>query len=488
MATSPSLAAAGETSRAGRPALPRAVPAAAVIVAVALLLRVAFHGGYLNYDARYALLWAHDLWHGLTPDFSARFASTPHPLSIGVSSLALPFGRSGDQVIGWIELLSFGALVWLIYRLGEVLFSRWVGIVAGLAVLTRPVLERDAVVAYEDVPVAALVVGAVLLEAQRRRRGWPVLALLALAGLLRPEAWLLSVLYWAYLWPSSSPRRRLLLAVLALAGPLLWMLMDVAVTGDALHSLHDTATVAQDSHLRRGVGQVPRWTLQFFAFTLREAVLIGVPVGLAFAWRHRRREAALPLTVAAAMTAVFAAGPIFGLPLLARFIRTPAVLLTLFFGLAVAGWLMLPDGRERRGWMVAGLVTLAAAVAFLPSNLSQIRGLRARTAHEATFYRDLRRASESPPVHRAFAACPSLSVSDHRVLPFVRYWIGGRPGSVTTPERHSSPLGKLLMVPRRSRINTRIYGRKLPKVLPPHNYRAVYENRSWRVYAAPTCA
>ena len=34
---------------------------------------------------------------------------------------------------------------------------------------------------------------------QRPRAGWPVLALLALAGLLRPEAWLFSVAYWLYL-------------------------------------------------------------------------------------------------------------------------------------------------------------------------------------------------------------------------------------------------------------------------------------------------
>ena len=37
------------------------------------------------------------------------------------------------------------------------------------------------------------------------------------------------------------------------------------------------------------------------------------------------------------MIAVFMIGPFFGLPLIGRYVRTPSVLLALFYGLAVAG-------------------------------------------------------------------------------------------------------------------------------------------------------
>ena len=94
--------------------------------------------------------------------------------------------------------------MYLTYRLGAELFHPWVGVVAALVVLTRPAMERDALIGYQDMPFAVLVIGAVLLEARRPRRGVAVLALLALAGLLRPEAWVLAGLYWLYLWP---PRR-----------------------------------------------------------------------------------------------------------------------------------------------------------------------------------------------------------------------------------------------------------------------------------------
>ena len=138
-AAAPSRAALGGLAR--RAALP-----AAVIGAVAVVLRVVYDPWYLNYDARYALLWAGDLWHGARPDYGTPFAPTPHPLQTAVSFLVYPFGAS-DQIIAWLVLLSFGALGWLVYRLGAELFSPWAGIVAAVAVLTRPALERDAVLA-----------------------------------------------------------------------------------------------------------------------------------------------------------------------------------------------------------------------------------------------------------------------------------------------------------------------------------------------------
>src|SRR4051812_42874404 len=129
---------------------------AAVIAGIAGLLRLVYNPWYLNYDARYALLWARDLWHGYRPGYGAPFAPTPHPLQTALGMVVEPFGAS-DQLMVWIVLLSFGALVWLVYRLGAELFSPWVGIVTAAVVLTRPALQRDALLAYQDIPFAALI-------------------------------------------------------------------------------------------------------------------------------------------------------------------------------------------------------------------------------------------------------------------------------------------------------------------------------------------
>src|SRR5215212_640805 len=203
-------------------ALRRSAPAALVVAAVAVLVKLVYGPWYLNYDARYALLWARDISRGVTPDYEAPFAPTPHPLSTAWSALALPFGQDGDTLMVWLVLLSFGALVWLAYRLGAELFSAPVGIVAALTVLTRPALERDALLGYQDVPFAVLVVLAVLLEARRPKRGTAVLAVLALAGLLRPEAWLLAGLYWLYLFRDLGWPARVKLALLVVVGPVIW--------------------------------------------------------------------------------------------------------------------------------------------------------------------------------------------------------------------------------------------------------------------------
>jgi hypothetical protein len=474
-----------------RPALARALPAAATILLVAVLMWVLYDPWYLNYDARYALDWARDISHGLTPDFEAPFAPTPHPFSIALSFLALPFGHGGSTVIVWLVLLGFGALVWLSYLLGARLFNPWVGVVVALVVATRPAMLRDTLLGYQDIWFEALIVLAVLLEVARPKRGTAVLVTLAFAGLVRPEAWVLSGLYWLWLWRDSTPRQRIWFAALVASAPVLWCLMDLIVTGDGLHSLHGTSNLADENNRRRSVTQVPRWTAQYYAFAVREPLLIGIPIGMFFAWRFKRREVLLPLAVVVAMTAVFAVGPIFGLPLIGRYLRTPSVLLALFYGLAVFGWTLLARGsRERRTWLVVGAVAALLSVVYLPKHVDQLQGLHTRAVREGGLYSDLRKAGEAPPVRAAFKSCGPLTAGDHRPVPYIRWWLDGDPGRVGTIEKHSTALGGLLLEPRHTFLPRWFYtvnlGIAAPRV--PAGYRAIYQNRSWRVYARPGCA
>jgi hypothetical protein len=488
MATASAPAAAPSTSRRQRPAVLRFLPAVATVVGVAALLELVYDR-FLNYDARYALVWARDLARGLKPDYEADFAPTPHPLETAVSVLATPFETGAETLLVWLMLLCFGGVVWLTFRLGSELFNPWVGAVAALVVLTRPVLERDALLGYQDAAFALLIVAAVLLEARQRRRGVPVLALLVLAGLIRPEAWVLGALYVLWLWPALDGRRRLATAALAALAPLLWAGLDWYVTGDPLHSLHGTADLAEAVDRRRDPEQAPYWTLQYFGYALREPIVAGLPVGLFFAWRYRRREALLPLAAVAAMVAVFMVGPIFGLPLIGRYVRTPSVLLTLFYGLAVCGWMLLPPGRERRIWMYAGGVTAALSIAFIPWHVDMLRDMRENLDEREQVYADLRAAGRAPAVQAAFESCGErMSAADHRPIPHLRWWLDAPPFAVSTPEAGASPLERVLLAPRDVRSLRRFYDEEYPEIRPPAGYEAVYRNRSWRVFAAPACA
>jgi hypothetical protein len=309
---------------------------------------------------------------------------------------------------------------------------------------------------------------------------------LAVAGLLRPEAWFLSGLYVLYTWRGLSPRSRAGFIALAASAPAIWMLSDLLIAHDALHSLHGTAALADEQDRRRHVDQVPYWTVQYFGFTLREPLVAGIPIGLAFAWFYRRRQAALPVAVALAMTAVFAIGPIFGLPLIGRYLRTPAILFALFYGLAVCGWALLPEGRSRRRWLVAGMVALAFSVVFLPRHLDMLDGLHKQIDRNGRLYADLRSLGESQTVRGAFAACPPLLAADHRPIPYLRYWIGGKPKSVSTIEKGASPPGGILVVPRDVRHVRRFYQENFPRVA-IGGLRAIYSNGSWKVFAASGC-
>lgn len=471
-----------------RPTLPSVLLPALVIAGVALLVGLVYSPWYLNYDTRYALLWAQDLAGGFSPEYEAPFAPTPHPGWNALAMLALPFGEGADDAMAWAVLLSFGAVVWLVFALGRELFNVWVGVAAALVVLTRAAMLRDVVLAYLDVTFGALILAAVLLEVRRPRRGPAVLAVLTVAGLLRPEAWALAGLYLAYLVRAGLERRDLVrYAGLVLVAPVVWFVSDAMITGDALHSLNGTAALAEENERRRSLSDVPYWTLQYLGFTLRVPVLIGVLVGVWFAWRRRIARSHIPLVVAGLLVLGFAAGPIFGLPLIGRYMRTPSMLLAIFYGAACLAWLSLRPSPERTRWAVAGVVCIALSLIYIPPTYERLAGLEGRRDREARFYGGLRGIATSAPVQAAFAACPDVTASDHRPVPYLRWWLDGEPGSVRTIEDDTSAPGSLFVTPRPSKLQRVSYGEELPEATLPPGYVLVRSNRHWRVGAKPEC-
>lgn len=172
---------------------------AAWVAAVAAALLALFPLGFPNYDTIYALVWGREMAHGVSPDYGAALPPTPHPLADLLGLVTTPLGDGAIGVTMVVAYASLGLVAYLVYRLGSRWFDRPIGAVAALIVLTRAPYLSNGLRAYVDLPYIALVLGALLIETKRPRAGWPVLALLALAGLLRPEAWLFSLAYLAYL-------------------------------------------------------------------------------------------------------------------------------------------------------------------------------------------------------------------------------------------------------------------------------------------------
>ena len=238
---------------------------------------------YPNYDTYFHLVWGRELMHGMKPDFEAYAAPTEHPLFLALCALVGLVGTDGERLIVLVCVLSpRGA------RVGHASASatrasacgrRWP---APLFVGSSFAFLLYAARAYVDVPFLALVLWAAALEARAPRRGLPVMATLAVAGLLRPEAWVLAGAYW--LWCGW---RRLDLLALAAAAPLVWCLVDLWVTGDPLFSLHATNDLADELNRNRGLSSVPGSFASFVTDTARPPVALAAAAGALLLWRLR---------------------------------------------------------------------------------------------------------------------------------------------------------------------------------------------------------
>src|SRR4051794_2328692 len=210
-----------------------------------------FGHAFLNYDTFYALVWGGDLAHGRTPDYGVSVAPTPHPLAELLGIVLTPFGATAEDLMLAIGLLALGMLAVGLFRLGQELFGVWAGLLAAAIIITRVPILSFGIRGYVDLPTAAFVVWACVLEVRKPRRGIPVFILLGLAGLLRPEAWLYAALYFAYL---GFPWRMLAWAA---AAPLIWLGSDLLITGNPLHSLTGTHDLAAQLNRKTGITALP---------------------------------------------------------------------------------------------------------------------------------------------------------------------------------------------------------------------------------------
>jgi hypothetical protein len=210
---------------------------------LAVALRLLYGPGHIGYDAIWALLWGRQIARGDVPEFEAPVAPTPHPLTNLVSA---PLSLLGDDAaitaVLALSWLAFGALVYAAFALGRELFAWPVGAVAAALIATRGLLVNEAMQALLDIPFLALVTAACVAEVRRPREGLSVPVLLTLAGLLRPEGWLVSGAYALYALPSHGDRLKV--AAILAAAPLAWALFDLVATGDPLFSLHGTRELA----------------------------------------------------------------------------------------------------------------------------------------------------------------------------------------------------------------------------------------------------
>ena len=446
---------------------------AAIMIPLGALVAWALVGaGFLNYDTAYSLLWGGDVAHLRRPDFDVPVAPTPHPLATLLGVILTPFGDFGQTLWVVIAFLALGALAWTTYELGAHWFGPAAGAVAGVVILTRVPVLSFGVRAYVDIPYVALALGAILAEA-RGRGPRLVLVLLALAGLLRPEAWLFSFAYVAF-------KRDLRLLPWAAAAPVIWMAHDLLLAGDPLHSLLGTRDNAEVLERQTGLGAVAGTVPRRLGEILREPGLFGAAAGGLLVLAFMRRRAALPIAAGFVSIAAFCVLAAAGLPILGRYLLLPAALLAVFCGAGVFGWLALPrDHAWRTRWAAIGGLVLASFVVFAPGQADRISGLRASMGTQADILADLHAISDD-------VACRPVAVPNHRPVPHVALWTGIPPGEIVSAQLEQPTRGTYIDPANERVLRNFTLDPRDPKRLTasvPRGFEEVAANESWRLYA-----
>jgi len=491
--------------------LPKRIGAPLGIAAGAVVLWVLSGVGFANYDTLYALTWGGQLARGETPQYGIPIAPTPHPLIEVLGVILSPLSpHAVEGVTVALGFLALSACGWVLYRLGSAWFGRAAGALAALILLTRVPVLSYGVRAYVDIPYLLLVLCAVLVESRRTRAGAPVLALLALAGLLRPEAWVFSGLYWLYLAfdaredgarePAASSgagersgqagdgraerRSRLMrLALLAVAAPLVWILSDLAITGHPLWSLTNTRHTATTLDRITGIGNVPEYIPRRIGEILSPAVLLGAALGGVLSLWLLPRRARLGAVIGVLAVVVFAAFATAGLPINTRYAFLAAAILCVFCGAGVFGWTRLPrEDPRRRWWMAGGALVLLALLASIPSQYNSVHRELRKLARQESIQNELLALVKDGSITRA---CEPVGVPNHAPIPLLALYLETSPRQIVSAE--ISPITHGAYVDPASKEVEDDYvldphDPHLPVSVPP-GFTEAHANSSWFIFA-----
>ena len=455
------------------PSLRKWLTPAAWVAAVTAVLLIVFPVGFPNYDTIYALVWGRELAHGMSPDYGAALPPTPHPLTDFIGLVTSPFGEAPITVTMILAYVSLGLIAYFVYRLGTTWFDKWVGVLAAVIVLTRAPFLSNGLRAYVDLPYIALCLGALYVEARRPRAGWPVLALLVPAGLLRPEAWGFAIAYWLWLaftverslhtrevagskpagdarwrspsifgwravWRAERSTSELAwLALLALAGPIIWVLFDAITTGNPLYSLTGTQQTVESLKRQTGpvdlvldgprrLGEVMQWPGMIGGFG---GLLLGITL--------LPRRSALGFAAVVLALLAFACLAAAGLAIIARYTMLAGAILSIFFALALLGWRFLDrQNKWRIWWQVFAGVVLLMVIVWLPNQWDLDRQVHTDLTNQGRIENDLTDLVNEG----AFEPeCGPIAVPNHRAVPRLAFGLDVRPTDIVSASEAVSP-------------------------------------------------
>lgn len=469
------------------------------VAAVAAVLLLVFPLGFPNYDTIYSLLWGREMADGMSPDRGAPLPPTPHPLYETWGMVTAPFGDGAIDLTMVLAYVSLGLVGYLVYRLGSLWFDRPIGAVAALIVLTRAPFLSNGLRAYIDLPYIVLVLAALVVETRRPRAGWPVLVLLALAGLLRPEAWLFSFAYLAYLAldlerPDGGGLRLRLrergrdellgLTALALAAPIGWAAFDWITAGSPTYSFTGTRETVETLERQTGPVDLVLYGPRRLGEVLQWPGMLGAAGGIVLGLALLRRRSAVGVAATVLALGAFAILATAGLAIIPRYTMLAAAILAVFAALALLGWRLLEREHPwRRAWQAFAALVALMFVAWGPNQYDLLHRVDTDLTNQSAIESDLDDLADSgafePP-------CLPISVPNHRAVPRLAFDLDLRPSQILSSSEQRQPRrGHFLNPASRFVIQNFILDPNDPSrfvtTVPP-GFREVARNESWVLY------
>jgi hypothetical protein len=258
----------------------------------------------------------------------------------------------------------------------------------------------------------------------------PVFLLLAAAGLMRPEAWLLAGVYFLWMSWDASWAERFRYAILTAIGPVVWAATDFVATGDPAFSLHSTQDLAAELRRQKSGSVVLDVLPQFLRATVKTPVYFaGIAGFLVALWKFPLRFA-IPAVLFLSGVFTFVATGVAGLSVIVRYLMVPSVMMCLFAAVALGGFTMVPRAsRLRNVWAGAAATAVVIGLAYTTLNPPSLT----RFDSELTFRGDVSRSLRSllhKPAVAAGLRCGAVSVPTHKLIPDVRWVLDVGEGKV----------------------------------------------------------
>ncbi|HLM86573.1 MAG TPA: hypothetical protein VK272_10350 [Solirubrobacteraceae bacterium] len=456
------------------------------VLVVALLGRATLGSLPLNpVDTGFTLDWGHELLHGHVPDVRVNGAATPHPLSIAFGAFAASAGGGALDAMQDLLTIAAGAVVVALVAIGRTVRSPLIGVAAAVILVGSGqfLFTNLALATPSDLPALAAVLAALALELERPRRGYAPLGLLALAGLWRPEVWLLSAAYAIYCVAADTPARPRNLAFLVALAPAIWAVSDLVLTGDPLYSLTYTRWAAAAVSRPTGVSAVPGVLWVTLSEYFSTPMLLAAGAGLAIDLRTGMLPRVIPMWLALAVAGFTATGAA-ALPVLGRYALPVVVATALYCGFFVVGWWRVERGWVRRVWGLAAASLAVLLIAGAPGRIDHLSSERVQVDELGRFDRALGSLTSSPRVKLLIARCPPLQTS-YQIVPLLAFDLGTSPQAITWVNE-GIPGGGTVVEPARSQ--SLFEAPSYPaRSFVEHGYALVAANRYWLAFTQCSC-